>query len=130
MLNDTADSGSAYDRLLYASDAWLQLLAVTGTAKVVMQARRSMGTTPEQDHQQQSYLCSEVTQCKAMLNSFHALSRQSVAFILEIMQTAGKHSLGLLELAAPIPGTEVSPDRHPVSLNAHALQLCCDPLCA
>ncbi len=130
MLNDTADSKSACDRLLCASDAWLQLLAVLKGLKLVMQARCSMGTISKQDHQQQSDLCSELTQCKAVLNLFHALSRQSVAFILEIMQTAGKQCLGLREVAAPILGIELSPDRHPVTLNAHALQPCCDPLCA
>lgn len=95
-----------------------------------MQARHSMGTISKQDLEEKADLCSEVTQCKAVLDSFHALSRQSIAFILEIMQTAGKQCLGLLELAAPILGTELSPNRHPVTLNAHALQPRCQPLCA
>ena len=95
-----------------------------------MQARHSMGTTSKQDLEEKSDLCSEVTQCKAVLDSFHALSRQSIAFVLEVMQTAGKQCFCLLELAAPILGIELSPDRQPETLNAHALQPCCEPPCA
>ena len=92
-----------------------------------------MGTRSQQGIWQLPDLCLELTQCEAVLNSFHALCRQSIGTVLEIMQTAGKQCLGLLELvelAAPILGTKLSPDRHPVTLHAHALQPCCDPLCA
>ncbi len=98
-----------------------------------MQASHSTGATSQQGFWQLPDLGFELTQCEAVLDSLHALRRQSIGTVLEIMQTAGKQCLGLLELvklAAPILGIELSPNRRPVTLHAQALQPCCYPLCA